>query len=667
MKKLMKKIVVSIVGLSMVLMMGGIAQGATVEELEDQIADLLAEIEDLQAQVAGLTGEGVGVSCTFTRNLYPGMSGADVKCLQEYLNDAGYAVAASGAGSPGNETEYFGPLTQAAVGAWQDANGVVYGAYKGYFGPLSQTKYDALAAAAPAEEEEEEEEAVLEGGAGSITDADFISSLNNEEVGEGAEDIEVAGLEIEADEGSDIELTAVRLVFVKESTGEDSSDDFEDYAEDVSLWFDGEEVARVDGDKFDDDNDYSRTITLASGAVIRADETEELVVAVSGIGNLDSNDAGEEWTVEFNSIRFRDAQDAVITDANTGDIDEATREFSFEVFATAADIDLKIRADDDEVNDAHVINVDDDNDTDDVEVLSFTIEIEGDSDVELKKLPVEFDSVNTTATTYIDDMVSSVQLLMDGDEIGSENLAADDDDNQTVTFEDLDVVLEAGETYDFLVTANFNALDGSDLVAGDTFAANIGSTERGNIDAEDESGEDLGTGDMSGTVTGGAHAIYDISFTFELESISSSITTARDPGTSCSADTATYAIKFELTAFDGDISIDRSSQEDDTDAAGQGVEYVVTNTTSSSATSSLTSTAGDNPDVSGAAWLLEEGVPEEFTLSVAVTPNANHFAKVYLESINWDYDTDQTATLFYTAGLGEEKTSTDECYLSVTP
>lgn len=51
-----------------------------------------------------------------------GSRGKEVKSLQVFLNNNGFRIATTGPGSPGNETDFFGPATDTAVKRWQKAN-----------------------------------------------------------------------------------------------------------------------------------------------------------------------------------------------------------------------------------------------------------------------------------------------------------------------------------------------------------------------------------------------------------------------------------------------------------------------------------------------------------------------------------------------------------------
>jgi hypothetical protein len=53
-----------------------------------------------------------------------GSRGLEVKALQVYLNSVGFRIAESGPGSPGNETEFFGALTETALKRFQQSKGI---------------------------------------------------------------------------------------------------------------------------------------------------------------------------------------------------------------------------------------------------------------------------------------------------------------------------------------------------------------------------------------------------------------------------------------------------------------------------------------------------------------------------------------------------------------
>lgn len=118
------------------------AKAQTVGDLQTQIQALLAQIAALQG---GTTTAPTGAGCyTFTRNHSQGNSGGEVMWIQQFLNAHGAVVASAGAGSPGNETSYFGARTKAAVSSFQAANGITPTA--GFWGPITRAKANSLCA-----------------------------------------------------------------------------------------------------------------------------------------------------------------------------------------------------------------------------------------------------------------------------------------------------------------------------------------------------------------------------------------------------------------------------------------------------------------------------------------------------------------------------------------
>ncbi len=79
----------------------------------------------------------------FTHDLQFGMTEPDVQRLQAALNkNPATQVATTGPGSPGNETNYFGGLTLAAVKKYQVLKGIT--PVSGYVGPLTRAKLNGV-------------------------------------------------------------------------------------------------------------------------------------------------------------------------------------------------------------------------------------------------------------------------------------------------------------------------------------------------------------------------------------------------------------------------------------------------------------------------------------------------------------------------------------------
>ena len=218
-----------------------------------------------------------------------------------------------------------------------------------------------------------------------------------------------------------------------------------------------------------------------------------------------------------------------------------------------------------------MINVHATDNTENAPILSFNVEIEGTSDVELKSLPINFDVVTQD---NIDEFVAAISLWVDGEKIDTVDMTNDCVEEQTASsncttvgndetyfFDDLGLMLDAGQDYEFLIKIDlYGITDTGDLAEGETIAANFGETEMdlASFDAEDETGENLADGDENGTVTGTQSPVRDVGFDVVLVGTPTAVKTTGNASTGTS-DSGLFTITFDVTAWDGGIYIDNTA------------------------------------------------------------------------------------------------------------
>jgi hypothetical protein len=143
-KIFMKKVLIAGFA-TLTLLLPAFASAQTAADIQRQLNELISQLAKMQAQnsqsnsnqaaVTGTTNNSSNDNCQFARNLYKGLSGKDVACLQSYLIEEGFLnVSATG---------FFGSATFSAVQGWQSANGV---SAVGIFGSVSRAMYARLIA-----------------------------------------------------------------------------------------------------------------------------------------------------------------------------------------------------------------------------------------------------------------------------------------------------------------------------------------------------------------------------------------------------------------------------------------------------------------------------------------------------------------------------------------
>jgi peptidoglycan hydrolase-like protein with peptidoglycan-binding domain len=617
------------------------------------------------------TSNSAAMTCNFTRNLNVGATGADVMELQKLLNAKGYTVAAAGAGSPGMESQYYGPATKAAVAKMQTAFaaeilaplGLTTGT--GFFGASTRAKANTLCAATtpevPATGDDDDDDTTgdddddtdLSGGEASLTDFSRTSSPSAVTVEENEEEVEVAGFEFDVDD-ADAALKRVDVRFETTDAAPASNKPYE-YFESVQLLLDGEKIAEVDtGSKSDWEDLAGNAWEISFTGLdekMTADETAKLTIAVTTQGTLDTDDESTTWNVWIpnDGIRARDGEnlDQYIGDADS--LSSAAEERQFDTEGAGAGEELKVSLASSNP-DASVIRVDDTDSTDDVTVLVFELKAE-ESDIEITSLPLLF----TIGGDQFDQVISDVSLDIDGTVYDDYTTTGATTGSATTTFDidSGDLVIEKDSKVTVKVMVDLLKTSAGTYSNGTTITASLRDFE---VDAIEAEGKDtIADADLTGTAIGDAHTLQSSGIFAEIVSIDE-IKTAGDNN---DADSGDFKIKFDVSAFDNTyyISATTTSVFDFDIENGSGV---ASTTETAAAVAAVSSTATKE----GSAYRIDDGDTETFTLTLTLNPSTDGYYRAQLQSIDFGDTSSNTTNQTAHTASPEEDFESDNLFLN---
>ncbi|MCF7815487.1 MAG: peptidoglycan-binding protein [Candidatus Pacebacteria bacterium] len=596
------KLFVAFVAAAMLVMLvAPSAKAATADELQAQITALMAQIAALQ----GSTDASASAACTFTRSLTDGSEGADVKCLQDSLTPTYFNFA-------GGSTGYFGSVTKSAVAAWQAANGVAPAV--GYFGPVSQAKYNAMMAAAPVvttpdtdDSDSSDDSSTSLSGEASLKDFQ-IDTASDDTIEESSNDQEIGVATVEFQNGDaritrmDVRLSGVEKVW--------------NIFDEVAIVVDGDEVARMDASSKGDyinTSGNAGTLRFSSLDLVAVEDEEVEITIIASVNNVDTADLGT-YTVAVQSMRFVDGTDVTSTLDSTDDSD-ITSTVNFTIAVAGGDDEIVVKSS--SVNpDGTTLELKNNAKSDWYNVFTFDLDTDDSvNDIELTTVVVHLAFSSSTYATFVD----KAELVIDGTTIDSvtastSGMATD------LTFDvDGDVTIDAGDRVAAKLNLQFKSLAlGNE---GVTVTGSVTAANRALIDAV--GADDLATSQLSGAATGDPMTLRTSGVTVEKVSMASAVTT----GTNDDDDYATYTLTFKVTAFNQDVYISTSP--------ATAVTYTVEDGSSVATTSATTATFSSTGDEVGSSFEVAEGSAETFTLKVTYDPTVTTStdARVQLETL----------------------------------
>lgn len=587
----------------------------------DMLSDLQAQVQALLAQIASLSGGSTSASgCfAFTMTHQMGSTGGEVMQIQKFLNSHGAQVAATGAGSPGNESSYFGAMTRAAVAKWQAANGVSPAA--GYWGPVTRAKVASVCATTGTPTTPTTPGSTgLNGTAGTATITNTSEDVEDEVLSGQTE--KVVGMKVEAS-GSDLRVTNIRVRFDKDSFTSSASDYLTAYFSEVSIWANGTKIGSMSASNFTRDAAGVYSASIPVDQIVRMGSGNKVTfhVGATALSSIDSDDiaATNDWTVDVTQVRYTDASGAVLFENPEATVQN--NDVNVDRLSSSSDVKLRM-AEGSGNPKAGNVEVSESNSSE-ITLAEFTLKAEG-TDMTFDRLIA---STTVTGVDQVNDIVQTFYLMNGSSRVAEVAGAGATQTFQVVTFSLDDIEsISSGSTETFRIVAKINALgasSGTALSNGDSITA---STSPSMTDINAKAADGKAVTERSGSVTTYTQTLF--SEGIQVVKVGESFT--HTPNDTIGSSSGEFKVTLRVTNFgDDDVYVPLNTYATTTVGLGtvaaghnKGVSYGMTDGTTATSTG-VTATLAK---VSGGTELtnsvrISGGASADFQVTASFNPD----------------------------------------------